>query len=150
MEGIVAAEAGMNKGEVFLVVFIAWIDGFHAEVETKDEIAEVHPQAYAIGYRHLLPQAGNLENTAWLVGIVAKSPHITSIEKEGTLELPKQIATQLGIEVYLHVARLVDEVDAAIFAGIATWTERAHAPSANAIGTAREIAFLERQHIAVA
>ena len=69
----------MNKGEVFLVVFIAWIDGFHAEVETKDEIAEVHPQAYAIGYCDLLPQAGDFELTARLVGIVAKSPHIAGI-----------------------------------------------------------------------
>ena len=139
----------MDKGEVFLVGLIARIDSLHAKVETQDKIAEIHPQAYAIGYCHLLPQAGDFELTARLVSIVTKSPYITGINEEGTLELPKQIATQLGIEVYLHVARLIDEVNATVFAGIAARTERAHTPSANAVGTAREITLLERQHIAI-
>lgn len=34
VEGIVAAEAGMDKGKVFLVGFVTRIDGLHAEVET--------------------------------------------------------------------------------------------------------------------
>ena len=134
---------------MFLVGFVTRIDGLHAEVETKYEIAEVHPQSDAVGYCHLLPQAAGLELTARLVGIVAESPHIAGIDEEGSLELPEEVATQFGIEVNLHVTRLVDEVDAAVFAGIASGTERAHTPSANAVGTAREIAFLEGQHIAV-
>ena len=42
VEGKVAFEAGMKKGEMLLVVSLeGGIDGFHTQVEADDEIVEV-------------------------------------------------------------------------------------------------------------
>ena len=44
---------------------------------------------------------------------------------------------------------MVDEVDASVGASEATRSESAHTPSAHAVGTTREVAFLERQHLTI-
>ena len=58
--------------------------------------------------------------------------------------------TILQIQVQLHVARLGDEVNLAVLVLIAARAQTSHAPASHAVGTTREVALLERQHLTVA
>ena len=51
----------------------------------------------------------------------------------GTAELPKQARAQFGVQVKLHVTRLVNKVDASVFLLITAWSQRTNTPSANTI-----------------
>ena len=49
MEGIVTTEPRVDDGVVLLVVFLVGrVDGFHTEVESQDEVAEVETEACTI------------------------------------------------------------------------------------------------------
>ena len=54
------------------------------------------------------------------------------------------------IQVELNVARLCNKVYTSVFVLITARTQTAHRPSAHAVGTTAEVAFLEWQHLRVA
>ena len=41
MKSEVAAEIRMEDSVMFLAAFVGWIDGFHAHIKAKDEVAKV-------------------------------------------------------------------------------------------------------------
>jgi len=124
MEGEVAAEDGMGDGVVTSTV-VGGVDGFHACIEADDEEVEVHAEAESVGDGYLAVEVVETECAVWLVGIVANSPDVASIDEEGTIELPEQEGTVFNAEVELEVARLVDEVDTTVGTIVGTRSERA-------------------------
>ena len=77
-------------------------------------------------------------------------PDVACIEEQCAIELPEEPCPVLHVEVELHVASLVDEVNLTVLAGKASGTEPPDRPSPDTVGSTREIAFLEGQNIAVA
>ena len=127
----------MQQRVVLIVVgLVGRVDGFHAQVEAQDEILEVEAHASPIAHRQLLEEMGDAELSSRLVGIVAQGPDVAGIDEQGPAELPEELCAVFGIQVNLHVARLVDEVDASVLLLVLAGSERAHAPSAHAVGSA--------------
>ena len=62
VEGEVAAKAGMDDGEMLIIVgFEGGIDGLHTKIETDDEIVEVQAQTQAVTDSQILQDALQLE-----------------------------------------------------------------------------------------
>ena len=131
-------------------VAVGGVDGLHAHVETQDEVVEVEAQAQTVGHGQLLVELVEAELSAGLFGIVAQRPDVARIDEGSSIELPEEEGAIFEVEVELHIARLVDEVDAAVGTTERARSQSAHAPSAHRVGTAREVALLEGQHSAVA
>ena len=110
---------------IVIATVIGWMDGFHTCIEADDEEVEVHAEAESVGYGYLAVEVVETECAVWLVGIVANSPDVASIDEEGTIELPEQEGTVFNAEVELEVARLVDEVDTTVGTILGTRSERA-------------------------
>ena len=81
--------------------------------------------------------------------IRAQSPDVTSINEGCTIKLPEEISAIFGTKVKFHIARLIDEVDAAISTTKSSWSEFSHSPSSHRVGTTRKISLLKRQHRAI-
>ena len=64
--------------------------------------------------------------------------------------LPEQMGTVLGIHVQLDVARLIDEIDAAVASVVGAGPQLSHTPSSHTVGTAAEVALFIGQDGAVA
>ena len=146
----VALEAGINDGEVLLGGGVGRIYCLHAAVETQDEVVEVETNAQTVGNGQLPPEGIEAELPARLFRIFADGPNVAGIDKCGSVNLPEYVGTIFQIQVQLHVARLVDKVDAPVLALERTGAETAHRPAAHAVGTATEVTFLVRQNGAVA
>ena len=136
VEGIVATELWMNNRIVLVTLLVGGIDGFHAQVETQDEEIEVETKSQAVTDGQLAGQVLETELSARLFVIFAQRPDVTGIDEEGSAELPEQLGAVLHVEVELHVARLVDEVDGSIALLVFARSQRTHAPAAHTIGTA--------------
>ena len=149
MELEIATETRIDEGVVLVGVAIGGVDSLHTHVETQDEIVEVQAQTQSVGHGDLLVELVESELSTGLLSIVTQRPDVTCIDECSTIELPEQERTIFQVEVYLHVTRLIDEVNASVGASEATWSESAHTPSAHAVGTSREVAFLERQHLTI-
>ena len=150
VEREVAAEGRVHDGVMFAACLIGRVDGFHACVETQDKIVEVKTKAETVSHGYLLVKLVEAKLSARLLGVRAKGPNVACVYEEGAVKLPEQVCAQLGVEVELHVARLVYEVDASVGSLEPTRSELSHAPSAHGACSSREIAFLERQDVAVA
>ena len=150
MEGEIAAELRVNDGEMLLLGGIGGVDSLHTHVEANNEIVEVQTDAQTIADSQLVPELRELKLSARLLFVFTQGPYITGIDEQGTTKLPEQIGTILEIEVELHIARLVDEVDTSVGANELTRTQTAHTPTTHTIGTTREETLLERQDTAVA
>ena len=66
MERIVAAELLMKNGEMLAMCIVSRIDGLHTQIETQDEIIEIHPQAQSVCHSYLLVELVQLELSAGL------------------------------------------------------------------------------------
>ena len=149
MELEIATETRINEGIVLVGVAISGVDSLHTHVETQDEVVEVQTQTQSVGHGYLFVELVESELSTGLFCIVTQRPDVTRIDECRSIELPEQERTILQVEVYLHVTRLIDEVNASVGASEATGSESAHTPSAHAVGTAREVAFLEGQHLTI-
>ena len=114
VEGKVTAQSWMDDGEMLLLIFIGGIDGLHTHVETHNEVIEVQAQTQSIADCYLFPESIKMELSARLVLVVADSPDITGIHEQGSAEFPEQAGTILYVHIKLHIARLVDEVNAPV------------------------------------
>ena len=134
-------------GALFLV---GWVDGLHTEVEAQDEEIEIETKSQSIRHGNLLEESVEPKLSAGLVGIVAQCPDVSRIDKQCAGEFPKQSGPVLHVQVELHVASLVDEVDLTVLTGKAARTEPSDRPTSHTICSAREIALLEGEDGAVA
>ena len=135
MEGEIATENGIKQGPMLTLVGVSGIDGLHTHVEAKDEIVEIEAQAQTVGHRNLLIKFIKLKLSTRLFLVVTQGPDISSVDKHGTIKLPEQEGAILHVQVKLNIARLVDEVDAAVGTTELTRTKLAHPPSANGVGS---------------
>ena len=146
MEGEVALELGMDYGEMSVVVGIGWMYGFHAAIESKDEVVEVKAQSKTIGDGYLLPKFFEAELTSRLLFIVANCPNITRIDKGCTVNLPKEMCSVLCIQVKLDVTCLIDEVDTSVIPLECARPKFSNTPTTDTVGTAAEISLFVRQN----
>ncbi len=65
----------------------------YSEVETQQEICEVHSQAYAVGSGYLLVEFIELEYAARLVLVVADCPYVSGIDEYGSFKYPEKFGT---------------------------------------------------------
>lgn len=91
MKRQIAAEVRMNNGIVLVIRFVSRVDGFHAGIEAKDEIAEVKPQPEAVGHGYLLKKRVKAELPAWLVAVTAQRPDVAGINEESSVQLPEEM-----------------------------------------------------------
>ena len=140
------------KHRIVLVVLglVSRVDRLHTQVETQDEIVEVQAQAQSIADSQLTGKILEAELSAGLFVVLADGPDITGIHEEGSVEFPEQVRAILGIQVELHITRLVDEVDTSVLFLILSRSQRTHGPSTHTIGTTGEIAFFKGHHGGVA
>ena len=136
VERKVAAEVRVEDGVMLVIALIGRIDGLHSAIKTENEVIEVESQAKSIRISYLLVELIPLELSAWLVGIVAERPDVSGINERRAVELPKEMGTKLNVEVELHVARLIDEVNAPVGASELSRAELPHAPSSHRVGSA--------------
>jgi hypothetical protein len=102
---------------------VSRVDSFHTHVEAYDEIVEVEAYAKTVTDSQLFPEFRKLELPARLVGIFPECPDVASIDKQRSTEFPEKVGTVLGVQVKLHVASLVDEVNAPIVTHKLSWSE---------------------------
>ena len=121
VEGEVALEVGMDDGEMLTLGGVGGVDGFHAAVETEDEIVKVEADAQAIGHCDLAIEIVDAEDAVGLVGIVANVPYVARIYEESACKLPEKARAVFHAQVKADVSRLVDEVDAAVRALVTAW-----------------------------
>lgn len=144
MELEVATKARMQDGVVFVIVAIGGIDGLHGKVKTQDEVVEIESKTKTIGHSKLLIEMIQPELTTGLIGIVAQGPDITGIDEGCSVELPEEESAVLHTQIELHVAGLIDEVDAAIRPPEASRAQSAYAPTTNRVGTTGKVALFKR------
>ncbi len=149
MEGEIAVEVGVCDG---VVVFarVCGVDGLHASIEADDEEVGIHAQSDAVADGYLLEEGVEAELSPWLVGVAAYGPDVACIDKGGSAEFPEEFGAVFEAEVELDVARLVEEVDALVFAVVLAGSEGADRPSSDAVGAASEVSFLEGELVGVA
>lgn len=150
MEGEVALEAGMCDGKMSAAVCIGWMYGFHATVESKDEVVEIETKAETVGDCNLPPELIELKLSARLVFVVAYGPDVASINEGRAVQFPEKVGTVFHIHIELDVACLVDEIDTSIRTLETARTEFANAPAADAVCSTAEIPLLVRQDVGVA
>ena len=98
MEGEVAAEAWIYYWEMLASVsLVSRIDGFHAHIETQDEIVEIHTESQAIAYGYLFPELVDLELSSGLVLIVSQCPDVSRIDKQSPVHFPKEMCPILYV-----------------------------------------------------
>lgn len=125
------------------------IDGFHSEVETKDEVVEIETYAPTVTDGQLFQKVVDFEHPSRLFFVAAQSPDVSCVDKQSTVEFPKQMGAIFHVQVHLHVTGLIDEVDVAVPPDVFSRAETSYAPSSHAVRTAGEVAFFERKDIAV-
>lgn len=149
VEGKVAAEVGVHQ-RIAVAPLAGRVYGLHACVEAQDEEVEVEADADAVGHGYLTIETVEAELPAQLVHVVAECPDVAGIDIDCSLQFPEELGAVFDVDVELDVARLEHEVDVAAIRLVAARPEAAHRPAAHAVGTAREVAFLERQYLGVA
>ena len=63
------------------------------------------------------------ELSSRLYVVLTQCPDISCIDECSTIELPEEVSAILGIEIELHVACLVDEVDAPVTFLVFAWSQ---------------------------
>ena len=139
----------MYDGIMALAVGIGWMNGFHATVEPYDEVVEVETKPHAVGNCYLPPELVEMELSSRLVWVVTNGPNVACIYESRSVQFPEEMRSILYVQVELDVASLVDKVNVSARATESARTKLADTPSADAVGTAAEIAFLVGQDIGV-
>ena len=80
----VAAPARVDDGPGLLIG--SGVVGFHAQVETQQEVGEVHAQAGSVGRGDLLVEPVETKHAAGLRGVVADGPDVACIHEEGAFK----------------------------------------------------------------
>ena len=131
-------------------VLVDRIDSFHTHVETEDKEIEIESEAESVADCQLLPEIVQTELSLGLFLMVAQVPDVSCIHKQCATEFPEQVGTVFQIEVKFHLASMHQEVVSCVFIVVSAGAQASHTPSAQAVGTSREVGFLERQLGAVA
>ena len=150
MESEVALQVMVQDGIMVFLFLIGRVDGFHAHVETKDEIVEIQAHTQSIGHGNLFVELIDFELSSGLFLILPQRPDVSSIDEECAIEFPEQVCAVFHVDIEFHITRLVDEVDGTIRTLERARTKSSDAPSPHRVGTSREIPLLEWQHPAVA
>jgi len=129
---------------------VGWVDGFHAQVESEDEVIEVEPQSQSVGSGELSVESVETELSAGLFGIVSQRPDVAGVDEESSVEFPAQECAIFEVEVEFHIAGLIDEVDSSVGTFERAGAEFSDAPTSHGVGSAGEVSFFEGQDRAVA
>lgn len=89
MQSEIALEIRMDDGIMVSCVRVCRMDGFHASIETQDEIIEIQSESQAVGHGNLTPKAFQAKLPAGLFRIVADSPYVACIQEYRPVEFPK-------------------------------------------------------------
>ena len=76
-------------------------------IHTNDEQAQVVANAHTSAHGHVGEHALPLELSSRPLSVVTKRPNVASIEEDGTIEIAKQMGTELQVGHKLHVAGLL-------------------------------------------
>ena len=121
----------------------------HAEIDAEDENRQVKPNSHAVAPGDLFVELIKEECTAGLLVIFADSPDVACIQERRELKKTQHFVPVLDIHIQPDVPCLfvIDERTAVAAEG--TGPQGACLPSADPVGSAAKIAFLERHHFGV-
>lgn len=108
MECCVASPSGMYDWPMLLIA--CGIVGFQAEVESEQEVGEVHAQSDAIACGYLSPEGVEMEHSSGLIFVVMYCPDVSGVGKQCAFKHPEKPAAILEIEKQADVATLVNEI----------------------------------------
>ena len=148
MQSIVALEVGMHKRPSLLVE--RGVVGFHATVETQQEVVEVQTETDAVGGGDFLVERVEFEHASWLVLVAVYCPDVAGVDECRHLKHPEKFGAVLHVEVQTDVATLFHKRAYGVVAVETSGTECAHRPASDAVGAAAVEAFLKWQNRGVA
>ena len=121
----------------------------HAEIDAEDEYRQIKPYSHAVAPGDLFVELIKEERTAGLLVVFADSPYVSCIQERRELKETQHFVPVLDIHIQPDVPCLfvIDERTAVAAEG--TGSQGACLPSADTVGAAAEIAFLERQYLGV-
>ena len=135
MKAEVPVQIRMSDRKMLFAVFVNRVDRFHAHVESENKIIEIQSHPQSVGHCYLFVKLIKLELPSRLLSVVSQCPYIAGIDEEGTVELPEEYGSVFQVQVQLHVAGLIDEIDSTVVAFKFARSESSHAPSSYRVGT---------------